>query len=441
MAGKRGRKPAQNQTAALLVTALDFLSAVPDTTANPNLVIINGPLATVNDGLLKAGIMIGGEFPRDVVAKIQVSALSGALARVGKEMQIGFGDEFVTLDAGEFKADLISHPIDMIADRVLPDPELAPLNNEFRNAVVKAGVLASDTAEELMMATVAVLGPTVMATKRHTVIEAWHGNNMPSGIYLPKAFVKALAKVKFDLKGFGFSDKTFTVYFEGGAFLQTNTYADAWEVPGKEPGFAINLSYQLLSDAEGVVFSNPKKLGDDLRAIMAVTKSDVAVMLGKMMSTDGQATLDTPEMLESFIIDPSWYVNVTDLITSAKLVKSWEPWTIRFQGDMLRGAMIVKMTATVPTGAPAAAPAPSPAWGSAPPANPTSARPVTLPTSAPAATPASPSPTSGSGPTAPLTASPSEGFTKAEGPMPEFIPPGNPFPPSSGGFSFGGDDE
>jgi hypothetical protein len=478
MAAKRGRKPAQNQTAALLVAALDYLSIVPDKAASPNVIIINGPLVTVNNGLLKAGIMIGGEFPADVVAKINLSALRGALARVGKEMEIAFTDESISIEAGDFNADLTNEPIDMANDRVIPDPMIAPLNNAFRDAVVKVGRLASDTGEEVMTASIALLGGTVMATKRHTILEAWHGNDMPSGIYVPKAFVTALGKAKFDLVGFGFSNTTFTVHFSGGVFLQTNTYPNAWEIEGQQPGYALTIAYRLMEDAEGSRLLDPGKMADDFKAIMAVTDADLAVMLGKIISVDGQASLDAKEMMEAFVIDPMRYVAIADLIKQAKVVKSQNPWTIRFWGDLVRGVLIIdEVVHEAAPNYPAATPAGGPAWGSAPdapararvpPENPTNGaasglatsmapapnaapiagNPAASVTPAPIAPPSNPqsagwgTPASGAGGLTPAnTDGAGNGQPATIGASPSsFTPPGAPFS-SSQGTLFGDDDD
>lgn len=424
MAGKpRGRKPAQNQTAALLNAALDYLSIIPDKAAAPNNVVINGALITVNNGLLKAGIMIGGEFPSDVVAKVPMGSLAGALARVGKDMELVFGEESLSLSSGDFKAELELVPINMEQDRANPDANIAPLSDTFKTACTTAGRLASDTAEELLTSTVMTLGATVMATKRHTIIEAWHGNDMPGGICLPKAFVTALGKAKLALKGFGFSERTFTVHFDGGAFLQTNIYGtDAWSIPDKEPNFFVNRAYQMLADDEGSVFVNPAKLADDFKAIMAVSPVDVAVVVGKLMTTDGMVSLDAPDMLDSFIIAPERFVAVVDLMGTAKLVKTALPWTIRFSTSSppARGVVIVSEVHQE-------APAPQPAWaGPAPTPNPPLVPPA--PAFSPPATPATSAPFAAP---APMNPAPVQATPVNSGPT--------AFPSSSGGL-FGDDD-
>jgi hypothetical protein len=420
-AARKGRKPTQNQTAALLVSALDFLSVVPDRKDNPNMVVINGAFISVNNGLLKAQIKIGEDFPSDTLAKVPMKALKGALSRVGKEMSIAFTDESVSIEAGAFNADLANDPIND-TDRVIPDPYIAPLNNGFRDAMGKVAVLVSDSGDELLVSTIALLGPTVMATKRHTVIEAWHGNDMPYNmIFVPKAFATALGGVKANITGFGFGPATMTVHYDNGAFLQTNTFnADAWAVEGKAPTFILDTMNKLLSDGEGTVILNTDALTEAIKTISVVTQADFWCTLGKIESIDGMASLEVKELVAEFGGSIPWYLAVADFIKSAKVVKEGTPRML-FWGDNLRGVMAVDtdrsaMMNAEPAPAPAtsgAAPAwaapPTAGWGPPPATDPTTpaAASGTPPMSAPATTPASTSPASGSGLTVPPTAFPS----------------------------------
>lgn len=461
--GTRGRKPSQNQQAAMLVSALDFLSAAPDKKDNPNNIVINGPMISVNNGLLKAGIALGDGFPADVVAKVQMSPLIGALARVTKEMELTFGDEFVTIKSTDFVAELANLTISLDGDRVNPDALIAPLTNEFREALTKVARLVSDSGDELLISCIAVTGTTVVATKRHTLIEAWHGNDMPYGmLFLPKAFALALGKVKADITGFGFSPSTFTVHFANGAFLQTNTYQNAWAIEGQPADYAFTIAQRMLTDGDGAMI-NPEGLVDNMKTIMAVTGADIHVSLGRMQSVDGAVDLTIPGQYETFVIAGDRYVAIADLITTLKLVKS-DLYRLLFWGDKVRGCVLVDPEAAL---SPAEAPAPAaaPTGWTPPPANPTPA-PSGAPASAgvrmampaPEAAPA-PSGWGVAGNAASPTSPPSSQAlapATSTGPAPSAapgwgnlagtpIPPASTaspssFPPSGGSLGFGDDD-
>ena len=69
-----------------------------------------------------------------------------------------------------------------------------------------------------------------MGSTGQVILESWHGNSMPNGIVIPKAFASAILKSKKELAAFGFNRdiSTFTVHFKDGSWIRTQTYAEKW---------------------------------------------------------------------------------------------------------------------------------------------------------------------------------------------------------------------
>jgi hypothetical protein len=67
------------------------------------------------------------------------------------------------------------------------------------------------------------------------IFEYWHGIDLPPwGMALPKPFVQAIAKQTKKLTGFGFSERSVTMYFEDGAWIKTQLYdATQWPDVGR----------------------------------------------------------------------------------------------------------------------------------------------------------------------------------------------------------------
>jgi hypothetical protein len=105
---------------------------------------------------------------------------------------------------------------------------IAPLDNRFKDAVEAVGVLASENAQHVLTASVLMNGSSVISTNRVMLLEYWHSLDLPSGVPLPKEFVKALVKQKKNLSGFGFSNCSATFWYEDGSWLRTQLYADSW---------------------------------------------------------------------------------------------------------------------------------------------------------------------------------------------------------------------
>lgn len=115
-------------------------------------------------------------------------------------------------------------------DHVKPDgPNKYPMNNGFRTASDMAASYCTDSGDTIVSSAIVTQSWSLMGTNGSTAfIEAAMNTELPVGLVLPNAFVTAVNKIKLDIAGFSFSQGSFTIFFEGGAWLKTQVYQEAY---------------------------------------------------------------------------------------------------------------------------------------------------------------------------------------------------------------------
>lgn len=114
---------------------------------------------------------------------------------------------------------------------VMPDVQCAVIDDRIKagfDAVIK---LAKDDAETVHEASVLLRANTIVGCNGQLALEYWHGIDLPPGLAIPQRAAKAVAKSKKPLVGFGFDQirwASVTFYFEGGAWLKTQLFAEQW---------------------------------------------------------------------------------------------------------------------------------------------------------------------------------------------------------------------
>jgi hypothetical protein len=128
----------------------------------------------------------------------------------------------MSLRSGAFRAVVPCQPIEN-CQIIEPNPPLAPFSAAILDAINKCAVLIKNQGERFFETSLLIKANSCVATDSRALIEAWHGINMPE-VIIPYDFVVALRKAKAIPTQFGFDDKTFTVYYENGAWITTNIY-------------------------------------------------------------------------------------------------------------------------------------------------------------------------------------------------------------------------
>ena len=219
------RQPRTKSEESSLLQALKFCSVVSEKVGNPNEthIKLHDNLAIATNGIVTVGCPIKENFSSYPHTLLLIEALSKSSDSFSFTQLNGS----LSIKSGKFKAVIPCLDVGL-APSILPDAQIAPINNDFKTAVEAVGVLADENSDNVLTASVLMSGPTVVSTNRAVIFEYWHGLDLPSNISLPKQFTTALVKQKKNLAGFGFSTNSATFWFDDGSWLKTQLYHEKW---------------------------------------------------------------------------------------------------------------------------------------------------------------------------------------------------------------------
>lgn len=221
--GARAEAVAVKAPAAALLEAVRWcaLASKPKGEPYQKHVLLHAGFAVVTDGLVSAGHPIGLELD----AGPSVARLGAALAQCDDGASLTVMDGQLSVRSGRFRAVIECLPWDGFHP-VLPDSQCGTASGALIEALVIAGTIDDDGRP--VTASVSLGANTVLSTDGKILFEVWHGIDMPPNLAVPKAFIAMLGKVSKKLIGFGFTPRSFTLHFEGGAWLKTQLYAEPW---------------------------------------------------------------------------------------------------------------------------------------------------------------------------------------------------------------------
>lgn len=210
-----------------LLEALQFCGVALKDIGAPNEthVALTNKWALANNGVLAVGCPI----PSVIEGCPNYNLLIAALSKCGEGYSIVANDynTGLKIHSNKFKAIVPTISPELITLPTL-DPPIVPINNEFRTGLEKVSMLANENAQHVVTASILMNGQSIVGTDRTIVIEYWHGLNLPPGLALPKSFAVALSKIGKNLKAFGCSDNSITIYFEDDSFIKTQLYSEQW---------------------------------------------------------------------------------------------------------------------------------------------------------------------------------------------------------------------
>lgn len=253
----RARKTAQNDTAKAILESLKRLSAIKenDTPQSRNVLLNEGWLVLYN-GILAGALKVDAGVNCYVNRKL----LESALAHVGKKLAMTVlptGD--LVVQSGDYHSVVPgANPAEIIPTP--PDANVYAINDAVRTALVRAGRLAADSAQEVHHASVLLNGQTVVGTNNRALVESWHGYQLPVGTPLPKIAVTALDKYGDTLAGFGMGIETVTFHFADGGYIRSQFYNAPW--PEQITG-----SYANLFEGQPAPATPPKGFFDAVRQV------------------------------------------------------------------------------------------------------------------------------------------------------------------------------
>ncbi len=221
----RPRKPSSKPSSKLL-EAVRFLASITKEEGAPTdtHILLSNKTATAFNGIIGAGVLIDEELNAAPHAKTFLNALS----RCGETYSITQVDAYkLLIKSGPFKANIpcIDPTLLMFPT---PNPIQAPLTDDFKEALVLIEKIKPENGQRLITLSFLLNGPSIISTDGKIIIEAWHGQNMPTNIPIPKAIIPVLQNQSKKLTGFGLDNMTATFFFEDDNFIRTQLYADKW---------------------------------------------------------------------------------------------------------------------------------------------------------------------------------------------------------------------
>ena len=227
MAQGKKSKAGDNSSLSQLIEAVTFCKSAikEDGEMFQQIVIMRQRQMLAFDGVLAAGHPITD----DIEVCPQGEPFLAALSQCKGVPSFKLDANVLTIAAPPFRAKVLCvDPVEVTPFH--PDPPVAPLTDAFREALAKVAPLCQETGKRLLEFSLLLQDGSLVGSNGHVILEAWHGNSMPNGIVIPKAFATAILKVKKELSGFGFNSdmSTLTVHFKDRSWIRTQTYAEKW---------------------------------------------------------------------------------------------------------------------------------------------------------------------------------------------------------------------
>lgn len=278
----RGRKPAVNDSAKKIIEALAFTKIAVKQTGEgyERMVYLTGGWAMTHDGVIAIGAPIGDN---DIVGYVDHALLTAAITNVGKELSISSAEHGIEIASGDYEV-LVPSGDPATMRQAPPDGgERYTLGDEFRGALEVASRVVKDSAETVRDASIYCMGKSLLATNGLSVVEAYHGHNVPPGCVFPRAFAVALNKTDKKLTHFSFDVsgyRSFTVWFEDGSFMRTALY------PFSDYPQTVVQQYEALFGDLPKVLDTPKGFFEAVKIVTPFAPSGVIAVTGGAVVTD-----------------------------------------------------------------------------------------------------------------------------------------------------------
>ena len=144
----------------------------------------------------------------------------------------------------------------------VPDANVGVIDDTIKEGFTLLNPIVSGTGSTTVEASLLLQNNSMVATDRLTMLEFWHGINLPDNLAIPKVAIVAVGKIAKKLIGIGVSGKTVTFHYEGGAWLRTQLYDEPWPDVGRilnagDPHKAVDVPPALFDAVQAVAPFSP----------------------------------------------------------------------------------------------------------------------------------------------------------------------------------------
>lgn len=177
---------------------------------------------TACDATLAAGVFAQEEIMR----RPHTHSLLRALERCEETISLTATAHNLAIKSGPFRA--LIPCVEQSGLLPMPDPIAGTVSPALLYALEAAGIPTRPLAPVLSHGSILLRSGSALGTNGNVLVEAWHGIAFPQEYVLPKCFEQALTALAKTPTHFGYSDRTFTVYFDDKSWLRTQLYAESW---------------------------------------------------------------------------------------------------------------------------------------------------------------------------------------------------------------------
>ena len=231
MARAAKSKPASNsdnEEKARLIAALKFASVAIEKTDNSGLsefITIAGHWLMARNETFALGVQVD----TDLEISLHAEKFLAALELCGDNFNlVQFSANELSIQSGNFRAVVPTLPPTSVAEFSSPDAPAGQLSAEILEAFRVCGKACAGKGSKVYHNSVLLQANTMQATNGAIAFEFWHGSPFPCPMGIPKKTVDALAKLGEPIAGFGFSDRSLTIYLSNGSFIKTRLMTEAW---------------------------------------------------------------------------------------------------------------------------------------------------------------------------------------------------------------------
>lgn len=312
--------------------ALEFIGFAANKDEQPYMqhCFIKRGFITMFNGQVSAGFPIEME---DLYAAPNYKLILKALKNTGKELSITVQENgSMSIKGEKLRTVIPCLPISDMPD-IGPDNPIVTISDTLKKAFEICGAFTSEDGTRLLETSLLLRANDCTGSDGHSVIQFWHGHNLPPDLIIPITFAKAVSKTAKTITAFGWTEgHSITFYFDGGMWMKTLLYADKW--PPIDQIFETPFNYipmiTGLCEAASIV--------DDFTDNNALYFRDNSI--GSHPSDLVGATYDVPGLQGGKIVEPKYLTKVLPLAINIDYTS--HPDRIGFSGEDMRGIIMTR---------------------------------------------------------------------------------------------------